>query len=77
VHCSLILRPLQQLRQLRNIRSDAPRLVAREQPGRTPIAVRTGSGNRQAWYRHNGEERLIRPEHDRPIDVLVGGVVIP
>jgi hypothetical protein len=50
--------------------------AALDQHGRTPIVVRTGSGNRQAWYRHNGEERLIRPEPDRPIDILGGGFVV-
>ena len=50
--------------------------AALDQHGRTPIVVRTGSGNRQAWYRHNGEERLIRPEPDKPIDILGGGFVV-
>ncbi len=44
--------------------------------GDTPIIVRSGSGNHQAWYRHNGEKRLIRPEPDKPIDVLGSGFVI-
>jgi len=44
--------------------------------GQTPIVVRTGSGNRQAWYRYNGEERRIRPEPDKPIDILGGGFVV-
>src|SRR6516225_7663043 len=30
--------------------------------GQTPIIVRSGSGNHQAWYSHNGERRMIRPE---------------
>ena len=34
---------------------------ALDRHGPTPIVVRTGSGNCQAWYRHNGEGRLIRP----------------
>jgi Bifunctional DNA primase/polymerase, N-terminal/Primase C terminal 1 (PriCT-1) len=44
--------------------------------GKTPIIVRSGSGNHQAWYRHNGESRLIRPFDDKPIDVLGGGFVV-
>ena len=44
--------------------------------GRTPIIARTGSGHFQAWYRHAGERRLIRPRRDVPIDVLGGGFVV-
>ena len=44
--------------------------------GQTPIIVRSGSGNYQGWYRHNGEGRLIRPEPDKPIDILGGGFVV-
>jgi hypothetical protein len=44
--------------------------------GPTPIVVRSGSGNHQAWYRHNGEQRLIRPEPDTPIDILGSGFVV-
>nr|CAD6417860.1 hypothetical protein REQ54_01760 [Rhizobium sp. Q54] len=44
--------------------------------GQTPFVVRTGSGNWQAWYRHNGESRKIRPESDKPIDILGGGYVV-
>lgn len=44
--------------------------------GPTPVIVRSGSGNFQAWYRHNGENRLIRPEPDRPIDILGSGFVV-
>jgi hypothetical protein len=48
------------------------------QHGETTIIVRSGSGNFQAWYRHNGERRLIRPFEDKPIDVLgCGFVVVP
>jgi len=46
------------------------------QHGQTPIVVRSGSGNHQAWYRNNGERRLIRPFEGKPIDVLGGGFVI-
>jgi hypothetical protein len=44
--------------------------------GKTPIIARTGSGNYQAWYRHGGERRLIRPRRDVPIDILGGGFVV-
>lgn len=43
--------------------------------GPTPIIVRSGSGNFQAWYRHNGERRRVRPDH-RPIDILGDGFVV-
>lgn len=43
--------------------------------GPTPFVVRSGSGNFQAWYRHNGERRQVRPDH-RPIDILGGGFVV-
>lgn len=35
--------------------------AALDRHGATPVIVRSGSGNHQAWYRHNGEHRLIRP----------------
>jgi hypothetical protein len=44
--------------------------------GATPFIVRTGSGHYQAWYRYNGEGRLIRPSAEGPIDVLGGGFVV-
>jgi hypothetical protein len=44
--------------------------------GKTPIVIRTGSGHFQAWYRHGGERRLIRPRPDVPIDILGGGLVV-
>lgn len=44
--------------------------------GPTPFVVRSGSGNHQAWYRHNGERRRIRPDKSRPIDILGGGYVV-
>lgn len=44
--------------------------------GTTPFIVRSGSGNHQAWYRHNGERRHIRPDKSRPIDILGGGFVV-
>lgn len=49
---------------------------ALDRHGPTPIVVRSGSGNHQAWYRHNGEKRLIRPEPDTPIDILGSGFVV-
>jgi len=39
--------------------------------GQTPLVARTGSGHFQAWYRHNGERRWIRPRRDVPIDRLL------
>lgn len=44
--------------------------------GPTPFIVRSGSGNFQAWYRHNGEKRRVRPEPDKPIDILGDGFVV-
>lgn len=44
--------------------------------GPTPIIVRTGSGNHQAWYRNGGEGRHIRPDPSRPIDILGDGFVV-
>jgi hypothetical protein len=44
--------------------------------GRTPIIARSGGGHFQAWYRHAGERRLIRPRRDVPIDILGAGFVV-
>jgi hypothetical protein len=44
--------------------------------GPTPFIVRSGSGNFQGWYRHNGERRRIRPVRDVPVDILGGGYVV-
>lgn len=44
--------------------------------GSSPIIVRSGSGNYQAWFRHNGERRVIRPRRDVPVDILGTGVVV-
>jgi hypothetical protein len=41
--------------------------------GKTRIIARSASGHFQAWYRHNGESRRIRPRRDVPIDILGGG----
>lgn len=59
---------------------DAPdeRLLADalDQHGHTPFIVRSGSGNFQAWYRHNGEKRRVRPDPEKPIDILGDGFVV-
>lgn len=44
--------------------------------GPTPFIVRSGSGNFQAWYRNNGETRKVRPDPQRPIDILGDGFVV-
>jgi hypothetical protein len=41
--------------------------------GDTPIKVKTASGKWHAYYRHNGEQRLIRGLDALPIDVLGSG----
>jgi hypothetical protein len=45
--------------------------------GQTPIIIKTASGKFQAWYRHNGEGRHIRPFGKHiPVDILGGGFVV-
>jgi hypothetical protein len=44
--------------------------------GSTPIVVRSGSGNYQAWYRYRGERRRLRPWQGYPIDILGRGYVV-
>src|SRR5262249_30424634 len=45
--------------------------------GDTPIKIRTGSGKYHAYYRYNGELRLIRPIDGSPIDIMgSGGLVV-
>ena len=44
--------------------------------GPSPFIVRSGSGNWQAWYRHAGETRRVRPDPSRPIDILGDGFVV-
>lgn len=44
--------------------------------GQSPFIVRSGSGNYQAWYRHNGERRRVRPVPSLPIDILGDGFVV-
>jgi hypothetical protein len=46
------------------------------QYGPPKVVVRTGRGGFHCHYRHDGEGRKIRPELDKPIDILGGGVVI-
>ena len=41
--------------------------------GDTPIKVKTASGKWHAYYRHNGERRLIRGLDASPIDILGSG----
>jgi ribosomal protein L37AE/L43A len=49
---------------------------ALDQHGNTPFIVRSGRGYFQAWYRYNGERRLIRPFPDLPVDILGAGFVV-
>jgi hypothetical protein len=49
---------------------------ALDRHGPTPVIVRSGSRNFQAWYCNNSETRLIRPEPDKPVDILGGGFVV-
>jgi hypothetical protein len=49
---------------------------ALDRHGATPVVIRSGSGNHQCWYRHNGERRMIRPFEGKPVDVLGGGFVV-
>lgn len=44
--------------------------------GETPIVIKTGSGNYQAWYKHNGERRMIRPIKGISLDILGGGICV-
>jgi hypothetical protein len=50
---------------------------AMDRHGRSPFIVRSISGHYQAWYRHNGERRRVRPwGADLQIDVLGDGFVV-
>jgi hypothetical protein len=49
---------------------------ALDRHGPTPVLVRSGSGNYQAWYRYHGEMRRIRPDPTKPIDILGSGFVV-
>lgn len=44
--------------------------------GPSPVIVRSGSGNYQAWFKNNGEGRHIRPDKAKPVDILGDGYVI-
>lgn len=44
--------------------------------GDTPIKIRSGSGHLQLWYRNGGETRKVRPDPEKPIDILGGGFVV-
>jgi hypothetical protein len=48
---------------------------AMREHGESPVIIRSGSGNYQAWYRHNGETRKTRIG-DRPLDILGAGYVV-
>lgn len=49
---------------------------AMDRHGRTPLVVRSQSGNFQAYYRNNGETRRVRPWEGLPIDVLGHGFTV-
>ena len=49
---------------------------ALDRHGQTPLVIRTGSGNWQAYYRNRGEGRRIRPWSGKPIDVLGDGFAV-
>lgn len=49
---------------------------ALDEHGPTPVIVRSGSGNFQAWYRRDGENRRVRPDPEKPIDILGDGFVV-
>jgi len=56
------------------------RLLAdvQRQFGAPKLVVRTGSGGFHGYYRHNGEDRKIRPDPLRPIDLIgAGPIVLP
>ncbi len=61
-----------------DIDSNDERLLADalSEHGPTPIIVCSGSGNWQAWYRHGGEKRRVRPDPSKPIDLLGDGFVV-
>lgn len=49
---------------------------ALQQHGPSPVIVRSGSGNFQAWFKNAGEGRQVRPDKSKPIDILGDGYVI-
>jgi hypothetical protein len=56
----------------------AERLLAdvQRQFGSAKVVTRTGSGGFHAYYRHNGEDRKIRPDPRKPIDLIGGGPIV-
>jgi hypothetical protein len=45
--------------------------------GDSPIVIKTASGGYHAWFRHNGEKRMVRPfGRDLPIDIIGNGLII-
>jgi hypothetical protein len=43
--------------------------------GDTPVVIQTGSGGFHLYYRHNGEDRKVRPDPTVPVDYLGGGMI--
>jgi hypothetical protein len=58
--------------------SEGERLLAdiQREYGPAKVIGRTGSGGFHAFYRHNGEARIIRPTPERAFDLLGGGNII-
>jgi hypothetical protein len=56
-------------------RSKALLDLVQEQYGPTPFVVQTARGH-HLWYQNRGERRQIRPEPDKPIDILGSGFVV-
>lgn len=50
--------------------------AAIERFGETPVVIATASGKAKLWYRHDGEQRHIRPIPGFDLDVLGGGFTI-
>lgn len=57
--------------------AEGERLLAdtQRQYGPSKFIVRTGNGGFHAYYKHNGENRKIRPDPRRQIDLLGGGPI--
>ena len=49
---------------------------AMDEFGPSPFIVRSASGKFHAYYAHNGEKRMVRPDPSRKFDILGGGLVI-
>lgn len=49
---------------------------AMDEFGQSPFIVRSASGKFHAYYAHNGEKRMVRPDPARDFDILGGGLVI-